>query len=208
MRCEISGMALVSSLKRMPLGFLSRLVKIKSSHFPTIRERMLRTGHSGNTGSMICILVVVVIFSPFFEVAGCRQSIFCKDSEYSWEQQRRRFEKREAAADFFGSRLLGVFQPLEDGQSRRFRATISPTLCRDFAEVVRLFAVGVWIAYHFTSSCRILPSLASSGVKLLPRYCTQSITSFSVPLLRTVRLPSGETRITVPSFTGMFWPST
>ena len=62
--------------------------------------------------------------------------------------------------------------------------------------------------YHFTSSLRMLPSVASSEVNVLPRYCTQSITSGSVPLLRTLRRPSGATRTTLPSSTVKTSPST
>ena len=55
------------------------------------------------------------------------------------------------------------------------------------------------IFYHSTLSFRITPSVASSAVKVSPLYCTQSITSGSVPLLRTERLPSGATLTTLPS---------
>lgn len=53
--------------------------------------------------------------------------------------------------------------------------------------------------YHSTLSLRITPSVASSAVKVSPLYCTQSITSGSVPLLRTERLPAGATLTTLPS---------
>ena len=46
------------------------------------------------------------------------------------------------------------------------------------------------------------PSVASSVVKVAPRYCTQSITNGSVPLFRMERLPFGATLTTLPSATG------
>ena len=62
--------------------------------------------------------------------------------------------------------------------------------------------------YHFTGSSKITPSVASSAVNVLPRYCTQSITSEAVPLLRTLRFPLGATRTMLPSSTGNTCPST
>ena len=62
--------------------------------------------------------------------------------------------------------------------------------------------------YHFTASFKILPSIASSEVKVSTLYCTQSIISGSVPLLRTERLPAGATRTTLPSEMGNTLPST
>ena len=53
--------------------------------------------------------------------------------------------------------------------------------------------------YHSTFSFRISPSAASSAVKVAPRYCTQSISRGSAPLLRTERLPAGATLTTLPS---------
>lgn len=72
-----------------------------------------------------------------------------------------------------------------------------------FSDIRYLFFV-----YHFTGSLRMFPSVASSAVNVLPRYCTQSITRGSVPLLRTLRRPSGATRTTDPSSTGKTSPST
>lgn len=63
-------------------------------------------------------------------------------------------------------------------------------------------------AYHATGSFRITPSIASSAVNVPARYCTQSITSGSSPLLRTERFPAGATRTTLPSATGKTVPST
>ena len=42
--------------------------------------------------------------------------------------------------------------------------------------------VAAGVIYHFTGSLSILPSAASSAVKVLPRYCTQSMTRGCVPL--------------------------
>lgn len=63
-------------------------------------------------------------------------------------------------------------------------------------------------AYHATGSFRITPSIASSAANVPARYCTQSITSGSSPLLRTERFPAGATRTTLPSATGKTVPST
>ena len=53
--------------------------------------------------------------------------------------------------------------------------------------------------HQFTVSLKMLPSAASSELKVLLLYWMQSITSGSVPLLRTERFPSGATRTTLPS---------
>jgi len=56
--------------------------------------------------------------------------------------------------------------------------------------------------HQFTVSLKMLPSAASSELKVLLLYWMQSITSGSVPLLRTERFPSGATRTTLPSEIG------
>ncbi len=62
--------------------------------------------------------------------------------------------------------------------------------------------------YHTTGSFRIVPSEGLTLPGSAALYCTQSIVNGAEPVLRTVRLPAGATRTTVPSFTGIFFPST
>ena len=66
------------------------------------------------------------------------------------------------------------------------------------------------LAYHFSSSCRITPSVMglSASVKALALYWMQSIVRFSLPVFFSARLPSGATRTMVPSLTGNISPST
>ena len=62
--------------------------------------------------------------------------------------------------------------------------------------------------YHTTGSFRIVPSEGLTLPGSAALYCTQSIVNGAEPVLRTVRFPAGATRTTVPSFTGIFFPST
>jgi len=66
------------------------------------------------------------------------------------------------------------------------------------------------LAYHFSSSWRITPSVMglSASPKALALYWMQSIVRFSLPVFFSARLPSGATRTMVPSLTGNISPST